>query len=323
MPKNRKVATSKSRLVADLPRACSDEATAVDFMERQRWGDEPVCPHCGCTGNVYQMRDRKTGERNKRFLWRCRDCGQQYTVRVGTIMEDSPIPLRHWCYAFWAACSSKKGVSAKQIERMTGVTYKSALFMMHRVRWAMAPANEMDGGPLKGTVEVDETYIGGKKPKHLRKTGRPNPKDKAAVIGMVERDGRLRMRHLANLKAPGLRAAIREHIDRSSRLMTDEYNLYTTVGGEFEGGHQTVCHSAGEYARGDASTNTIEAVFALLKRGVYGTFHSISRKHLHRYLSEFEFRYNTRKVDDGERTRLAIKAAVSRRLTYKEQVGHA
>ncbi|MFN2526575.1 MAG: IS1595 family transposase, partial [Actinomycetota bacterium] len=220
MRKIRPVATSKSELVAKLPRACSDELAAVEFMEEQRWGDEPSCPRCGVVGECYKMTDRKTGERSKRFLWRCRACGEQYTVRLGTIMEDSPIPLRHWCYAFWAACSSKKGVSAKQIERMTGVTYKSALFMMHRIRWAMAPANEMDGGPLKGTVEVDETYIGGKKPKALRKTGRPNPRDKAAVLGMVERDGRVRMRHLADFKAPRLRAAIREHIARSSRLMT-------------------------------------------------------------------------------------------------------
>jgi transposase-like protein len=261
------------------------------------------------------------GERSARWLWRCRGCKRQFTVRVGTIMEDSAIPLRHWCYAFWAACASKKGVSAKQIQRMTGVSYKSALFLMHRIRWAMAPANEMDGGPLSGTAETDETYVGGKpRRKGVRRSGRPNRKDKAPVLGMVERNGRLRLRHVADLKAPQLRGAIREHIARSSRLITDEYNLYTTVGREFEGGHETVTHSAGEYARGDVHTNTIESVFALLKRGLTGTFHSVSRKHLHRYLSEFEFRYNSRHVDDGERTRRAIQSADGRRLTYKQQV---
>lgn len=319
MSKQRKVATAKSELVAELPRACADEAAAVEFMERQRWGDTPACPRCGDT-DVYQMKDSATGERSKRYLWRCRGCKRQFTVRVGTIMEDSPIPLRHWCYAFWAACSSKKGVSAKQIERMTGVTYKSALFMMHRIRWAMAPANAMDGGPLNGTVEVDETYVGGKpRFKGQRRPGRPNPKVKAPVLGMVERDGRLRLRHIADLRAPQLRGAIREHIARSSRLITDEYGIYTVIGREFEGGHETVTHSAREYARGDVNTNTIEGVFALLKRGLTGTFHSVTRKHLHRYLSEFEYRYNTRHLDDGERTKRAIQAADGRRLTYREQ----
>ena len=134
------VASSKSELVVRLPRACADELAAVEFMEGQRWGSSPCCPRCTDT-DVSQMKG-KDGSRNMRFLWRCRGCKQQYTVRVGTIMEDSPIPLRHWCYAFWAACSSLKGVSAKQIERLTGLSYKSALFMMHRIRWAMAPANE-------------------------------------------------------------------------------------------------------------------------------------------------------------------------------------
>lgn len=322
MSKQRKVATNRSEIVAELPVACSDEKAAVEFMERQRWGGEAACPRCGDM-DVYQMRDSKTGERQANFRWRCRGCKGQFTVRVGTIMEDSPIPVRHWCYAFWAACSSKKGVSAMQIQRQTGVTYKSALFMMHRIRWAMAPANEEDGGLLDGDVEVDETYIGGKKPKALRKTGRPSPKDKAPVLGMVERDGRLRLRYVADLKAPQLRGAIREHIAKSARLLTDEYNLYTAVGREFEGGHETVCHSAGEYSRGDVYTNTIEGVFALLKRGINGTFHSVTRKHLHRYLSEFEFRYNTRKCDDGERTRLAIRAADGKRLTYGQQTGRA
>src|SRR5688500_1683369 len=162
--KPRKVASAKSELEKRLPLACADERAAVEFMEEQRWGDSPACPKCGVVGECYKMTDATTGGRNARFLWRCRACGKQYTVRVGTIMEDSPIPLMHWCFAFWKACSSKKGVSALQIQRQTGLSYKSALFMMHRIRAAMAPANAMEPklGIDGGTVEFDETYVGGK-----------------------------------------------------------------------------------------------------------------------------------------------------------------
>src|SRR2546426_172418 len=152
-----KVAQNKSGIVADLPRACSDELAAVEFLERQRWNSDAACPRCGVT-DVHQMLGRD-GQRNKRFLWLCRGCGEQFTVRIGTVFEDSRIPLKHWCYAFWAACASKKGVSALQIKRQTGLSYKSALFLMHRIRYAMT---ETPQGPLGGIVEADETYVGGK-----------------------------------------------------------------------------------------------------------------------------------------------------------------
>lgn len=159
------VGESKSDVVADLPHACCDEQAAVEFMERQRWGEmSAACPRCGDT-DVAQMR-AKDGSHNARYLWRCHGCKRQFTVRVGTIMEDSPIPLRHWCYAFWAACAGKKGVSAMQIQRQTGLSYKSALFMMHRIRYAMTP-----DGPepkLTGIVEADETYVGGRTVKRSR-----------------------------------------------------------------------------------------------------------------------------------------------------------
>jgi transposase-like protein len=316
----RPVASAKSELVAALPLACADERAAVEMFESVRWGGCPNCPRCGDT-DVAMMKARG-GKRNARFLWTCHGCKAQYTVRVGTVMEESRIPLRCWAYAWWAACSSKKGVSAKQIQRMTGVSYKSALFLMHRVRFAMAPANERDGGQLTGTVECDETYVGGKpRNKNERRPGRPSPKVKAPVLGMVERDGRLRLRYVTDLTAPNLRGAIRDHIATSARLITDEYNLYTRIGREFEGGHETVKHSDGEYARGDVTTNTVEGVFAILKRGLYGTYHAVTRKHLHRYLAEFEFRYNTRTVDDGERTKIAIQGADNKRLTYRAQTG--
>ena len=319
------VAGAKSQLVAALPLACQDEKAAVAFMERQRWGESAACPRCGDM-DVYQIKNRQTGERTKRFLWDCRGCRQQFTVRIGTVFEDSRIPLKFWCYAFWKACSSKKGVSALQIQRETGLSYKSALFLMHRIRWAMTPTN--DGGPLEGTVEVDETYMGGRVRHRNRKAGEPFVKgshqamggNKVPVVAMVERGGRVRARVVPDVSARNLRQMIREHVSPSARLMTDESSLYPSLGKDFEGGHETVKHSIGEYGRGDAYTNTVEGFFSLLKRGVYGVFHNVSKRHLHRYVSEFEFRYNTRKLEDGERTRLAIQGADGKRLTYREPV---
>jgi transposase-like protein len=328
MTKNRKVGTAKSALVASLPRACSDELAAVEFMEAQRWGDAPFCPKCGVVGECYKMRDRKTGERNARFLWRCRACGEQYTVKVGTIMEDSPIPVRHWCYAFWAACSGKKGVSAKQIERQTGLTYKSALFMMHRIRWAMRPANEDDDRKLSGTVEFDETYVGGKpRRRSLREDGtmRLGPgwdfsKRKTPVVAGVERGGRVKARVVANVTRETLPSHLLNMVDTSAHLMTDERQGYRRVGKQFAS-HQTVHHGSGEYVRGDVTTNRIEGFFAGLKRQIGGTHHSVSKKHLHRYVDEVCFKFNNRHLDDGARTAVAIQAADGRRLTYKQQIG--
>jgi transposase-like protein len=167
MPQNqRKIGEAASPIIRQLPLACSNEQAAIEFFERMRWRECPACPRCGDT-DVYQMQDRKTGERNSRFLWRCRGCRKQFTVRIGTVLEDSPIPLRYWAFAFWASCSSKKGASALQIQRQTGLSYKSALFMMHRIRLAMAPTS--NGPKLDGTVEIDETYFGGK-PRYRKST---------------------------------------------------------------------------------------------------------------------------------------------------------
>ncbi len=318
MASKQSVAQDKSDVVAALPAACSDETKAVEFMEQTRWNGEAVCPRCGVIGESYQMRDRATGERNRRFLWLCRACGRQFTVRVGTVFEDSRIPLRHWCYAFWAACSSKKGVSALQIKRQTGLSYKSALFMMHRIRYAMADLPG-EARPLVGSVEADETYVGGKP----RRRGHENigiRDNKACVVGLVERGGELRPLHVAGDAGPSVRGAVLTHVSRDARLLTDESFLYRKVGRLFAGGHESVKHSVGEYVRGDVHTNTIEGFFSIFKRGMYGTFHSVSKKHLHRYCSEFEFRYNLRDVDDGERTVRAIRKAEGKRLTYAQQV---
>ena len=323
-----KVASDKSEIVASIPLACADERAAVEFLETQRWGDCPGCPRCGDT-DIYQMKDAKTGERNRRFLWRCRGCKQQFTVRIGTVFEDSRIPLRHWCFALWAACSSKKGVSALQIKRQTGLTYKSALYLLHRIRWAMAPFNAQDGGKLRGVVEVDETFVGGKPryreariPKFFRREKMKNPgyQRKQPVFGAMERGGRVRARVIPDVTGATLRAAVEEHVHKSARLMTDENTGYIAIGREYAD-HQTVGHSRREYVRGDVTTNSIESFWAILKRGINGVYHNVSRKHLQRYLDEFEFRYNTRHVDDGERTRLAIQGAVGKRLRYSEPTG--
>ncbi len=252
---------SKSDVVADIPLACSDELTAVEFFEKQRWGSTPACVKCGSV-DVYKMRDAKTGERNNRFLWRCHDCKEQYTVRIGTVYEESRIELRHWAYAFWRACTSKKGVSALEIKRQCQLSYKSALFMMNRIRFAMAP--EPGAPKLSGTVECDETYIGGKpRYKGISRAGRAC--NKVPVFCAVERGGPLRRRIVADVTARTLKGAIREEVDRMARIVTDDHTSYIGIGKEFIGGHETVCHSTKEYSRGDVHTNTVESSHALLK----------------------------------------------------------
>ena len=324
MAKRGKVAQNKSQVIAELPLACSSEGAAVEMMEWLRWGDSPACPRCGDT-DVYRMTSRQTGERNKRYLWRCRGCRDQYTVRIGTVFEDSRIPLRFWCYAFWKACSSKKGVSAKQIERETGLSYKSALFLMHRIRWAMA---EEPGELLRGVVEIDETFVGGKprkgsapwhhmRPDQRRRGPAPDFKDrKTPVVAMVERGGRVRAVTPERITAAALRHTVFGSVDRSARIMTDERPMYRHIGKHYAG-HDVVNHSRNEYVRGDVTTNTVEGFFSLLKRGVYGTFHSVSRWHLHRYVSEFAFRWNTRTLEDGARMQRAIQSAEGKRLRYR------
>lgn len=305
------------QIVKNIPKACADEDAAVRFLEAQRWGDSPACPHCG-SEHVYQMQDSKGG-RNKRYLWVCRACTKQYTVRIGTVFEDSRIPLRHWCYAFWAACASKKGVSALQISRMTGVSYKSALFMMHRVRYAMTddPATP---APLTGIVEVDETYVGGKPKTKLKGRPRLSPvANKTPVVAMVQRNGEIRAMVMPTVNAKNLASAISANVCKTARVMTDESACYKTLGKDYAS-HETVTHSLGEYSRGDVTTNTVEGFFSILKRGVNGTFHSISKKHLHRYVSEFAYKYNTRKMTDGERTVLAIQKSQGKRLMYKKPI---
>lgn len=313
MSKVQNRSTKGDQPIQDLPAACADEGMAVEFMEKHRWGEHPGCPHCGDM-DVYQMKSRD-GSREKHYRWRCRGCKKQFSVRTGTVFEDSRIPLRHWCFAFWRASTSKKGVSALEVHRQTGLSYKSCLFLLHRIRFAMAPT---DGNPLTGTVEVDETYIGGK-----ARVGQDRQKvweNKAPVVALVQRGGNVRSMVVPDVTAKTLKNAVRENVDRRARIMTDEAHQYRGIGREFEGGHHTVKHSADEYVRGDVTTNTVEGYFSIVKRGLNGIYHSVSKKHLHRYLAEYEFRYNRRTSEDGERVVAAIKAADGKRLRYREPI---
>lgn len=303
-----------SDTIAEMPLVCSNELAAVEFFERQRWGDHPGCVHCGSV-DVYKMRDAQTGERNNRYLWRCHDCKRQYTVRIGTVFEETRLDLRHWCYAFWRAATSKKGVAALEIKRQCNISYKSALFLMNRIRFALAPDNE-DFQKLKGTVEVDETYVGGK-PRYRHQVLPGRGTGKTPVFAAVERKGRIRRQVVANVNGLTLRSAIRRLVDTRSRIITDDFSSYMGIGKEFSGGHHRIAHSTKEYVRGDIHTNTVESSFAILKRGIMGIYHNVSQEYLHRYLWQFDFIWNHRNLNDGERAILAVKAAEGRRLRYR------
>jgi transposase-like protein len=311
---------SKSEVVSEIPLACSSELAAVEFFEKQRWGNDPCCVHCGSV-NVYKMTDAKTGQRSSRYLWRCRDCKEQYTVRIGTVYEESRIELRHWAYAFWRASTSKKGVAALEINRHCQISYKSALFLMNRIRFAMSP----DGTEpqLTGTVECDETYVGPRKPRFKGTSKRGRGTSKIPVFCAVERGGKLRRRVIADVTGLTLKDAIKEMVNPSARIITDEFAGYTGIGADYAGGHETVRHAAKEYVRGDVTTNTAESSFALVKRGIVGIYHNVSRKYLYRYLWQFDFVWNNRELNDGERTVLAVQSAEGKRLMYKSPEARA
>lgn len=306
----------KSEVLKALREAAVSESLAVEFLEKQRWGTMPACPRCGVV-EVYKMTGRD-GQRNKDYRWRCRGCKEFFTVRTGTIFEETRLPLRVWVYAFWKACSSKKGISALQLSREMEITHKSALFVLRRIRHGLGVQNQPK---LTGTVEVDEVYIGGK-PRFPGVSKKGRGTKKIPVVGIVQRDGDVRFQVMERLTAARLSEFIAENADLSCRLMSDDFALYRNVGRKFEGGHKVVKHHLRRYVnRGtDEHSNTIEGVFSLIRRGVMGTFHSVTRKHLQNYLNEFEFRWNTRKMDDGQRVQQAIKAVEGKRLEYRESV---
>ena len=303
----------KNNEMPGLPEVATDEQKAIALLEKSRWPDGPFCPYCGST-SAYKL-NSDPASKTRKGLCKCRDCRKLFSVTVGTVFHGSKIPIHKWMTVFHLMSASKKGISALQVSRMMGITYKSAWFMCHRVRLAMKE------GPLsvklKGIVEVDETYVGGKVGnKPLSPRFREGAKRKAVVLALVERGGNVRSFKVKNAGVKELRKAIEDNVEQKSRLMTDQWKAYRPIGKGYAS-HETVNHSALEYTRGDVYTNTAESYFSLLKRGIIGTFHNVSEKHLNRYADEFAFRWNYRHVSDTERTMAALKSIDGKRLTYK------
>ncbi len=312
--------------IVSLAAHLRDETAAWKFMEELRWPDGPICPHCGSIDNstLINTNGRKTrlGRPTYRREWTCHDCKKQFSVLVGTIYESSKVPLFKWLLAQHMMCSNKNGVAALEIKRTLNVAYKTAWFICHRIRYAM------EGGPLhdallSGVVEADETWVGGvakAKPGETRsQTRRRTLDNKTAVVTLVERGGQVRSQAFERVTSANLDHMLSTHVDPSATLMTDERREYATLGRTLAD-HQTVNHRAGEYARNHAHINTAEGYFGQLKRSIDGTHHHVSRRHLNRYLSEFDFRYNTRKMSDGERTITAVRQAKGKRLMYDKVV---
>ncbi|MFN0192297.1 MAG: IS1595 family transposase [Aestuariivirga sp.] len=295
-----------------------NEAKARAWLESQIWPDGPVCPHC-TSGDATRLE----GEAHRDGVIQCNECRKQYTVTVGTVFERSKLPLTKWLQAVYLLSASKKGMSTNQLSRMLGLPYKTAWFMTHRIREAMREGTFIGGlGGQNKVVEVDETYVGGKAKN--AKHGAPIP-NKEPVVSLVERDGKVRSFHLPEVTAKNLGPVLRTQIDRKSYLMTDESMVYIGVGKEFDG-HGTVNHSIEQYVRGVFwHTNTVEGYFAILKRGIMGSYHHVSQQHLKRYVGEFDFRYNTRDKSDFERANEALKGIVGKRLTYRriDEARHA
>jgi transposase-like protein len=287
----------------------TDETSAREALESVRWPNGPVCVHCGGTERVVRIAGEK--QTHRPGLLYCNDCKGQFTVTVGTVFERSKIPLTKWWMATFLMCSSKKGISSHQLHRILGVTYKTAWFMGHRIREAMKDGLMGKMGGPDSTVEADETYLA-KSPKS-RKTGPKNSRPAPQVLSLVERGGNIRSMYLDD---KNVRHALTEHLDERSRLVTDGANTYKFQTDK----HESVDHSKFEWARGDVHTNNLENFFSVFKRGLVGTYQHMDKKHLNRYLAEFDFRRNTRAklgITDAARTMLAMKGIEGKRLTYR------
>lgn len=306
----------------------NDNDKAREHLERIRWENGVYCPHCGNSdpASIHLL----AGKSTRPGLYQCNACRGHFTVTVGTVMERSKIPLCKWVLGFHLYAASKKGLSAHQLHRMLGVTYKTAWFMAHRIREAMKE-DVKSAGPLGGegkTVEADETYIGKRDVAYVSphrkspftKKGKGGGAQKRVVVGLVERGGKSRMFHVQIATKATVRDILVRNADRKSALHTDESRLYTTTGWEYAS-HETVNHSAGEYVRGMVTTNTIENVFSVFKRGMVGVYQHCGEAHLHRYLAEFDFRYNRRTalgITDRERADDLIRGTTGKRLTYQQ-----
>ncbi len=307
----------------------SDEAKAREYFETIRWPNGPFCPHCGETDKVYRLE----GKSHRPGLIHCNSCNGSFTVTTGGVMESSHIPLTKWALGFRLYAASKKGFSAHQLHRMLGITYKSAWFMSHRIREAMAPtANANPLGGAGKVVEADELYISKPDSEHATRTttGRPYTKsgksgtaNKRVVVALVERNGAVRSFHMRDgVTKAAIAEIFAKNVRKESRLHTDESNLYGDAA-KLVAKHERVSHKKGEYARGDVTTNSAEGHFGVFTRGLIGTYQHMSEQHLHRYLSEFDFRRSNRValgINDEMRTKRAIQGAEGKRLTY-HQVG--
>ncbi len=321
-----------------------DEDAARKHLETTVWPDGPVCPHCGVIGEAYLMGGKST----RKGLWKCSACRQPFSVTVGTIFEDSKIPLHKWLLAIHLMCSSKKGISAHQLWRNLWGTdaegkqlgsYRTAWFMCHRIRWALG--EEPLASKLAGIVEIDETYVGGKfrsknnvgfqkRGYKWSPSGRPkpqpqrNPRDnKAAVVSVLQRGGDVRSKHVERVTAENLKPMIDAMVDESSHVMTDSGTVLRSVPMNHQ--HSQVNHKAKEYVRYEngvcITTNTVEGYFSILKRGIYGVFHHVSQRYLDMYLKEFDFRYNVRPIADTDRVTIALRKTEGKRLMLKEPKG--
>ena len=291
-----------------------NEVAARARLEAILWPDGPICPHCGGVDRITPVKGGRAG------LRRCGDCGREFTVTVGTVFHRTRVELHKWFQAAHLMASSKKGISAHQLHRTLGVTYKTAWFMAHRLREAMREPGS--GAMLSGdgkVVEMDETYVGGKdKNKHHSKRKSMGGMDKEIVFALVERGGSVRSHHVPSVSASTLRPILRAQLAEASRLMSDDGGA--RVGREFPN-HEAVNHSINEYVRGDVHTNTIEGYFSIMKRGITGVYHHVSPQHLKRYLAEFDFRYNERQalgVNDEARAHKALRGIVGKRLMYRD-----
>jgi len=300
-----------------------NEAAAYRFVEKRVWPNGPICPHCGGVERISPMKGKST----RIGTYKCYQCRKPFTVKIGTIFESSHVKMHLWLQAIFLMASSKKGISSNQLHRTLGVTLKTAWFMSHRIREAMRGGGLAPLGGNGQVVEADETYFGKQKTPHIspQRGDRPykykakGPRDKRAILGLIERGGSVRSFHIAQATKVNVAKLVSENISFESVLYTDESRLYPKIGKKFAE-HETVRHSTGEYVRGDVHSNTIESYFSIFKRGMRGTYQHCAEKHLHRYLAEFDFRHNRRValgVNDTARANRILFGIVGKRLTYE------
>ena len=292
-------------------KAFQNEEAAYKWVESRVWPDGPICPHCGGVDRISPMKGKST----RIGTYKCYQCRKPFTVKVGTVFEASHVPMRLWLQAMFLMCSSKKGISSNQLHRTLGVTLKTAWFMSHRIREAMRVTGVDPIGGSGAIVEADETFYGQVEGEPKRRgTGH-----KHVILSLIERGGSSRSFHVEGTRIADIAPVLRANVKPESTLMTDEGTYYREIGREFAR-HDSVKHKEDEYVRGDAHTNTAEGFFSIFKRGMTGTYQHCNERHLHRYLSEFDFRYSNRMklgIDDVARTEIALKGIVGKRLTYR------